>query len=113
MMAGIILQLASMCVFAILFLWVVWRARAVPRESKITFLLMATSFSTACIIIRNFYRAVELSQGWRGYLITHEVYFDVLDGMLMVLAAVAFNIVNPAWCLDRASAHDTQEMGDK
>ncbi|KAL8692936.1 MAG: hypothetical protein Q9218_002138 [Villophora microphyllina] len=113
MMAGIIIQLVSMCVFAILFLWVIWRARAVPRDSKITLLLVATSFSTACIIIRNFYRAVELSQGWKGYLITHEIYFCILDGMLMVLAPVAFNIVHPAWCLDGASADNTQETREK
>ncbi|KAI4253955.1 MAG: hypothetical protein LQ352_003378 [Teloschistes flavicans] len=113
MMAGIIIQLVSMCVFAILFLWVIWRARAVRRDSKISFLLMATTFSAACIIIRNFYRAVELSQGWRGYLITHEVYFDVLDGMLMVLASVAFNIVHPAWCIDGSSTPSTLEMREK
>ena len=99
MMAGIIVQLVSMCVFVVLFLWVIWKARAASRTVKMHLLLAATSFSAACIIIRNFYRAVELSQGWRGYLITHEAYFDVLDGVLMVLAAAVFNLVHPAWFL--------------
>lgn len=102
MMAGIIIQLISMSVFAILFVWVLWKARAVPRTRKLELLLAVTSFSAACIIIRNFYRAVELSQGWKGYLITHEVYFDVLDGMLMVLAVLVFNFVHPAWFLQRS-----------
>lgn len=98
-MAGIIVQLVSMCVFAGLFFWVIWNARAVSRTGKMNLLLATTIFSAACIIIRNFYHAIELSQGWRGYLITHEVYFDVLDGALMVLAAAVFNFVHPAWYL--------------
>ena len=100
MMAGIIIQLISMCVFAILFLWVTWKARGVPKTNKMHLLLATTTFSAACIIIRNFYRAIELSQGWEGYLITHEPYFDVLDGTLMVLAAVVFNFVHPAWFME-------------
>lgn len=97
MMAGIIIQLVSMSVFAILFFWTIWKARAVPSSSRHKLLLAATSLSSACIIVRNFYRAIELSQGWEGYLITHEVYFDVLDGALMVVAALVFNAVHPAW----------------
>ena len=107
MMAGIIIQLVSMSVFAILFLCVIWNARAVPRNAKMKLLLATTSVSAACIIIRNFYRAVELSQGWTGYLITHEVYFCVLDGALMVFAAVVFNVVHPAWCLPKATAAES------
>ena len=115
-MAGIIIQLVSMSVFAILFLWVIWNARAVPRDSKMKLLLATTSVSTACIIIRNFYRAIELSQGWSGYLITHEVYFCVLDGALMVIAAVVFNLVHPVWCLPEPTATEftvEQEIEEK
>ena len=46
-------------------------------------------------MVRNFYRAVELAQGWHGYLITHEVYFTVLDGTLMVMAVGVFNLFFP------------------
>ena len=62
--------------------------------------------STVCIIVRNFYHAIELCQVWKGYLITHEVYFDVLDGMLMVLAVVVFNFAHPAWCLQEPTRND-------
>ncbi|KAL8830686.1 MAG: hypothetical protein Q9191_001291 [Dirinaria sp. TL-2023a] len=116
MMAGIIIQLVSMSVFAILFLWVIWSARAVPKDSKTQLLLVTTSVSAACIIIRNFYRAIELSQGWKGYLITHEVYFCVLDGALMVIAAVVFNLVHPAWRLPAAGGPESsveQETEEK
>lgn len=92
MMAGIIIQLVSMSVFGLLWLIFLWRARAVPI-SRI--LIVTTTFAAAMIIIRNFYRAIELSQGWKGYLITHEVYFAVLDGALMALAVGTFNIFFP------------------
>ena len=62
-------------------------------------LLFATRFSKACIIISNFYCAIELSQGWNRYLITHEPYFCVLYGALVVLAVVVFNVVHQAWNL--------------
>ena len=93
MMAGIIIQLVSMTVFGLLWLIFLWRARQVPI-SRI--LLIVTTFSAFCIIVRNFYRAVELSQGWKGYLITHEVYFAVLDGALMAMSVGVFNIFFPA-----------------
>lgn len=93
MMAGIIIQLVSMSAFGLLWLIFLWRARAVPI-SRI--LLTVTTFSAFCIIVRNFYRTVELSQGWKGYLITHEVYFAVLDGALMALSVGIFDVWFPA-----------------
>ena len=93
MMAGIIIQLVSMSVFCFLWLWFVFRAR---RESFSRILAVTTTLVAALILIRNFYRAVELSQGWTGYLITHEVYFNTLDGMLMALAPLIYNIFHPA-----------------
>ena len=93
MLAGIIVQLVSMSFFVILYLYFVWAARALPFSRTA---VAATSFVAALILIRNFYRAVELSQGWDGYLITHEIYFTVLDGALMALAPLTFNIFYPA-----------------
>jgi len=93
MMAGIIIQLVSMSVFALLWLAYLWRAHAVGYSKT---LVVATTFAAFCIVVRNFYRSVELSQGWKGYLITHEVYFAVLDGALMALAVLVFNIFFPA-----------------
>ena len=93
MMAGIITQLVSMSAFGLLWLIFLWRARLAPI---LRVLLVVTTFSAFCVIVRNFYRAVELSQGWKGYLITHEVYFAVLDGALMAMSVVVFNIFFPA-----------------
>ena len=74
-------------------------------------LVLATTFSAACIIIRNFYRAIELSQGWNGYLITHEVYFAVLDGALMALAVGVFNVFFPTRYLSGEPEADKVSYG--
>ena len=101
MMAGIIIQLVSMCVFGLLWFIFLWRARKMRCPKS---LVWATTFSAFCIIVRNFYRAIELSQGWKGYLITHEVYFAVLDGALMAMAVGIFNVFFPARHLSVESA---------
>ncbi|KAI9696902.1 MAG: hypothetical protein M1820_007977 [Bogoriella megaspora] len=120
MLAGIIIQLVSMSVFCALFVWTIFRARAHFSSgsrvvydnttgattndnlsgSRLTLFIGVTTLSTVCIVVRNIYRCIELAQGWDGYLITHEIYFCLLDGMLMALALLAFNITHPAWFVD-------------
>lgn len=93
MMAGIIVQLVSMTIFGFLWVLFLWRARAKAVSERAV--VVATSLSSLLIVVRNLYRVLELSQGWHGQLITHEVFFAVLDGGLMVLAVGAFNLVFP------------------
>ena len=50
-----------------------------------------------CVVVRSVYRTVELSEGWVGYLITHESYFIGLDGVMMVVAVGVFHFVQPRW----------------
>lgn len=110
MMTGIIIQLVSMSAFGLLWLTFFWRARAVPVSRVLS---MVTTFSAFCIIVRNFYRAIELSQGWKGYLIMHEVYLAVLDGALMAMSVGIFNMFFPARYLTgepKVDSHD-HEMG--
>ncbi|KAI9691012.1 MAG: hypothetical protein M1822_008632 [Bathelium mastoideum] len=133
MMAGIIIQLVSMCIFCLLWIWTVFRARSHFRPNspltyngttspvssgklsgtRLILLVAATSFSAFCIVVRNFYRAVELSQGWTGYLITHEIYFCLLDGMLMVFSLVVLNLVHPAWYLDPSRQIPSRDLEAK
>ncbi|KAF2239605.1 RTA1-domain-containing protein [Viridothelium virens] len=123
MIAGIIIQLVSMSVFCFLWLWTVFRARAHLRTpsmsgdkldgARLRLLVAVTCFSATCIVVRNFYRAVELGQGWKGYLITHEIYFCLLDGMLMALSLLAFNIVHPAWFVDPSRHNPERDLETK
>ncbi|SCZ98449.1 BZ3500_MvSof-1268-A1-R1_Chr7-1g09143 [Microbotryum saponariae] len=56
--------------------------------------LLSFFFDYRCL-----YRMVELSQGWTGYLITHEPFFICLDAIPMVLCQAAFVIAFPPFCI--------------
>lgn len=101
MVAGIVFQLGSITVFALLFLEFLRRVRREKQRlgTKIVLLIFATALSGLMIYIRSIYRTVELLQGWSGYLITHEGYFIGLDAALMLVAVVAFNFIHPGWFL--------------
>ncbi|PWY84597.1 RTA1-domain-containing protein [Aspergillus sclerotioniger CBS 115572] len=105
MVAGIVFQLASITVFVFLaadFIRRTLRQQLLQTMTgTIVPLLGAMIFSVVCIYIRSIYRTIELSQGWTGFLITHERYFIVLDGVMMVLAVGIFNIFHPGWLLPK------------
>ncbi|MCJ1252227.1 hypothetical protein MMC24_000031 [Lignoscripta atroalba] len=112
MVSGIVFQMASITVFVALFVLVLLRAQKVEglsltRGIKLT--VGATTFAIALIYARSVYRTVELLQGWSGYLITHESYFIALDGTMMVLAVVVYNVLNPAWLLTSPSGRAVGE----
>ncbi|KAJ2915882.1 hypothetical protein MD484_g4518, partial [Candolleomyces efflorescens] len=62
---------------------------------KLKIMLFALTLSTAALFIRAVYRTVELSDGWTGRIISTEVYFNVLDGAMVILAIYTLNIVHP------------------
>ncbi|PBK87225.1 RTA1 like protein [Armillaria gallica] len=70
-------------------------------SGKIKLMMIALSFNTLCLYIRAIYRTIELSDGWNGRIITTEVYFNVLDGAMVVLAMYAINFAHPGWLLGR------------
>ncbi|KAJ5092793.1 hypothetical protein N7456_008654 [Penicillium angulare] len=105
MVAGIVFQLFSITIFVICatdFVRRTLRRRLLQSMTgTIVPLLAAMVFSVLCIYARSVYRTIELSQGWSGYLITHERYFIALDGAMMVAAVVVFNFVHPGWFLPK------------
>lgn len=101
MVGGIVFQMGSITIFALLFFDFL---RRVQREketlgAKIDWLIGATAFSGLMIYMRSIYRTVELLQGWSGYLITHQPFFIGLDAVLMLLAVWVFNFIHPGWFL--------------
>ena len=103
MVAGIIFQMASITIFTMLLIVFLLRVRHEKFHRNLKLLVGAMIFSVVMIYIRSAYRTVELLQGWSGYLITHQIYFIVLDGGLMVLAVAIFNLLNPGWLLNSVS----------
>ena len=109
MVAGVVWQLVSTCVFATLFELVILRARHIIWGNP--YLLRAfaaTMLAVTCMVIRGVYRSMELIQGWRGYLFTHERFALVLDAAMMFIAAVVFNLWNPGFLIPRAARYEEE-----
>lgn len=104
MVIGIIAQLASGCVFAIFLCIVLPRGATIIKKRENRPLLLtciAIVISTAMMIMRGFYRSVELCQGWRGRLILDQGYIVGLDAMPMFVAMGTLALLNPCVLLDR------------
>lgn len=103
MVAGIVFQLFSITVFVVCaadFIRRTMRRRLLQQlTGSVIPLLGAMILSILCIYVRSIYRTIELSQGWSGFLITHEKYFIALDGAMMFVAVAVFNILHPGWLL--------------
>lgn len=63
-------------------------------------LILGTICSSFCIIVRGVIRTVELSEGWKGYVFTHETFTIFLDGLPILLSMFIFNAVHPGYTLD-------------
>ncbi|THH08175.1 hypothetical protein EW145_g2886 [Phellinidium pouzarii] len=73
-----------------------------PKKSihrKMQFMIAGLSFSTLCIFIRTIYRTIELANGFTGRIIETQIYFNVLDGAMVVLASYTLNFLHPGYLL--------------
>ncbi|KDR68318.1 hypothetical protein GALMADRAFT_78795, partial [Galerina marginata CBS 339.88] len=62
---------------------------------KLKLMSCALIFSTTLLFIRAIYRTIELADGWNGRIISNELYFNVLDATMVVLAMYTMNFANP------------------
>ncbi|KAJ7155123.1 RTA1-like protein [Mycena filopes] len=81
---------------------------ALTRSLKL--MLAALAFSTTTLFIRSVYRLIELSGGWDGRIIHTEVYFNVLDGGMVVLAIFTMNFAHPGLLLRKPPTKDQISM---
>ncbi|KAF8314073.1 RTA1-domain-containing protein [Clavulina sp. PMI_390] len=117
MLAGIIIGLVSIVVYVSVAGEVVYRIYAnkpyhldLPDEAKgadgrhrlerhQATMVCALAFSSLVLFIRAVYRTAELAVGWNGYIIETQVYFNVLDGAMVVLSLYTINFFHPGWLL--------------
>ncbi|KAK7028773.1 RTA1 like protein-domain-containing protein [Favolaschia claudopus] len=66
-----------------------------PMTPRLKVMSIALGFSTVVLFIRSVYRLIELNDGWNGRIIETEVYFNVLDGGMVVLAIFTLNLIHP------------------
>ncbi|KAF9984379.1 hypothetical protein BGZ75_004068 [Mortierella antarctica] len=78
-------------------------------DRNTTFIANALYFSSIFIILRSVYRVVEFTQGYSGYLISHEVYLFVLDAGPLVLAIGIWAFMWPTVLLDTIAREVRQE----
>ena len=75
-----------------------------PSTRAFKLFVFAIAVSDAMIILRAVYRVIELAQGWRGYLITHEVYFYCLDTAPMIICMGIWVLGHPGITLGKEMA---------
>ncbi|BGP01328.1 hypothetical protein RTG_01198 [Rhodotorula toruloides ATCC 204091] len=122
-LVGLILQLISFGIFTLLLL--VWGLRVqkrlprpIPRFRFSAFSMFSKQpvedwrplFWVMCltcvgIIVRSTFRIVEYSEGYYGYLATHEGYFYLLDALPLWLAMSLYCYFYPARFIDGAKSH--------
>ncbi|KAJ7064367.1 RTA1-like protein, partial [Mycena amicta] len=71
-------------------------SRPIARHGKNTMqVFFALGFSTVVLLVRSIYRTVQLAGGWKGRIMRTQVYFDVMDGAMVLLAIATFNFAHP------------------
>ncbi|BCS04534.1 RTA1 domain-containing protein [Aspergillus luchuensis] len=111
MVAGIIWQLVSTCVFTTLLEYVIYRAiYQIARNSSLRKITSSLMIACTCMVARGIYRSMELMNGWEGYLFTHEIYAIILDALVMFIASLTLAIWNPAALIEEARRHRDTEL---
>ncbi|KAF3918540.1 hypothetical protein ABW21_db0208303 [Orbilia brochopaga] len=94
-MAGLIVQLIFFGFFTGAVLRFDLKTRAGHPNAKWRPLVYCLYVSCTCILIRSLYRLIEFAEGWTGYLMSHEVYFFILETLPMLICLVVFNFFHP------------------
>ncbi|KAJ7050415.1 RTA1 like protein-domain-containing protein [Mycena amicta] len=113
MLLGIILQLVTIAVYVLCaaeFLYRYMHDLPLAKHAgfastrgaltpRMRVLLYGMSFNTLCLLTRAVYRVVELADGFKGRIEQTEVYFNVLDGLMIVLAIITLNFTHPGFLM--------------
>ncbi|KAF7320750.1 RTA1-domain-containing protein [Mycena chlorophos] len=79
-------------------------ARLAATPVNIKLMIATLVFNAVMFFIRSIYRTAELANGFQGVIITTQVYFNVFDGTMIVLAMLSMNFFHPGSLLPRSSA---------
>ncbi|EJU06172.1 RTA1-domain-containing protein [Dacryopinax primogenitus] len=104
---GLAAQLLSFFLFTMMYLRFLYRLRKYMPHLWLStrwykgWRLLTNFLLVSCvgILIRSFYRTIELSEGFTGYLAIHEVYFYALDTYPLYIAITVYVILWPGWVL--------------
>lgn len=86
------------------------RFNSLRSRELFIYLPLAMLCGTICRYIRCIYRLVELSFGFNGYLITHEIFLFVLDALFIAIALLVFTVFHSYFVFGKDSKVITQEF---
>ncbi|KAI9833950.1 MAG: hypothetical protein M1819_003459 [Sarea resinae] len=108
MVAGLAFQVFSLALFIILWGEFTWRVRRSASETDQQFTHLTSSpkfkafkcalaLATVTILIRSIFRVAELAGGFDGKVANNEPAFMVLEGPMIIIAAVALTVFHPGF----------------
>ena len=102
--ASLLLQIGLCCGF--IALQISFHLRCVKANvfsGNLRVIMVLLYISNALILIRHIFRTLETFQGYNGYLQTHEAFFYVFDGLLVLINSLMLNIWHPSRFLPRSN----------
>ena len=84
------------------------RLRADPFPCRTSSDALSVSF-LLCSSLSVLIRRIAVGQGFSGYLASHEVYFIILDALLMVLCLIVLAFSHPLFTLMRLASPSKSE----
>ncbi|KAJ4141555.1 Envelope glycoprotein gp160 [Fusarium equiseti] len=116
-MAGLVLQVVVLVAFIAAFsdyMIRYWRSgQAQAFGWRMTAFFLGLSASIILILTRCIYRVAELREGYDGDLIKHEVPFIILEGIVIVLAAVALCFGHPGLVFNKSEITNSVSQVEK
>jgi hypothetical protein len=73
-------------------------ARRLRRNKRFQYLLFSLAVSAVLIFFRSVYRVAELSEGWKGYLMSNEKYVVFFESIPVAVAGLLQSVFHPGYC---------------
>lgn len=73
-------------------------ARRLRQSKRFKYLLYSLAISAMLIFFRSVYRVAELSEGWKGELMSTEKYVMWFESLPVTLAGLLLTIFHPGYC---------------
>jgi len=73
-------------------------AQRLRQSKRFRYLMISLTVAAILIFLRSIYRVAELSEGWKGRLMTTEIYVIVFETIPVTIAGFLLAIMHPGFC---------------
>jgi hypothetical protein len=73
-------------------------SRRLRKSKRFKALLISLTIAAVLIFMRSVYRVAELAQGWKGELMTTEIFVILLEAVPVTIAGLLLSAFHPATC---------------